>query len=174
MYNKKKYYLCIAFNKRHRLFAICLAELAQLVEQRIRNAWVGGSSPPFGSNMRVCCSAPSYCLNETSGFNTSGTMLIYNTTFQVSTDNAQHLVVYLHEKYIPEALHSGIMRHARMSRILSHRDPDSECFSVQFEVEDMALLHKWYSTDGVRLNNEMSKLFKNDAVSFPTMMEVIE
>ena len=25
------------------------AELAQLVEQRIRNAWVGGSSPPFGS-----------------------------------------------------------------------------------------------------------------------------
>ena len=48
--NKKKYYLCIAFNKRHGLFAICLAELAQLVEQRIRNAWVGGSSPPFGSN----------------------------------------------------------------------------------------------------------------------------
>ena len=47
---KKKYYLCIAFNKRHRLFAICLAELAQSVEQRIRNAWVGGSSPPFGSN----------------------------------------------------------------------------------------------------------------------------
>ncbi len=39
-YNKKKYYLCIAFNKRHSLFAICLAELAQLVEQRIRNAWV--------------------------------------------------------------------------------------------------------------------------------------
>ena len=26
-----------------------VAELAQLVEQRIRNAWVGGSSPPFGS-----------------------------------------------------------------------------------------------------------------------------
>ena len=36
-------------NKKHSLFAICLAELAQLVEQRIRNAWVGGSSPPFGS-----------------------------------------------------------------------------------------------------------------------------
>ena len=48
-YDKKKYYLCIAFNKRHGLFAICLAELAQSVEQRIRNAWVGGSSPPFGS-----------------------------------------------------------------------------------------------------------------------------
>ena len=26
--------------------------MAQLVEQRIRNAWVGGSSPPIGSNRR--------------------------------------------------------------------------------------------------------------------------
>ena len=30
------------------------AELAQLVEQRIRNAWVGGSSPPFGSKRQIC------------------------------------------------------------------------------------------------------------------------
>ena len=27
-----------------------IATMAQLVEQRIRNAWVGGSSPPSGSN----------------------------------------------------------------------------------------------------------------------------
>ena len=26
-----------------------VADMAQLVEQRIRNAWVGGSSPPIGS-----------------------------------------------------------------------------------------------------------------------------
>ena len=25
--------------------------MAQLVEQRIRNAWVGGSSPPIGSTL---------------------------------------------------------------------------------------------------------------------------
>ena len=35
---QKKLYLCTAF-----------ADMAQLVEQRIRNAWVGGSSPPIGS-----------------------------------------------------------------------------------------------------------------------------
>ncbi len=43
------YYLCIRFLREQ-------AELAQLVEQRIRNAWVGGSSPPFGSNK---CKSPS-------------------------------------------------------------------------------------------------------------------
>ena len=101
-------------------------------------------------------------------------MLIYNTTFQVDASDAQNLVIYLHEKYIPEATKSGVMRNARMCRILSHRDNDSECFSVQFEVEDTAQLHKWYSSKGMQLNNEILKLFKNKVVGFPTMMEVIE
>lgn len=101
-------------------------------------------------------------------------MLIYNTTFQVDMDDAQNLVIYLHEKYIPEAMKSGVMKNARMCRILSHRDENSECFSVQMEVDDTAQLHKWYSSDGTRLNNEMMKLFKNRVVGFPTMMEVIE
>ncbi|MBQ0021759.1 MAG: DUF4286 family protein [Prevotellaceae bacterium] len=101
-------------------------------------------------------------------------MLIYNTTFQVGVADAQNLVIYLHESYIPEATKSGIMKNARMARIISHRDQDSECFSVQFEVESMALIHKWYSAEGKRINDDLLKAFKNDVVGFPTMMEVIE
>lgn len=101
-------------------------------------------------------------------------MLIYNTTFQVDMADAQNLVIYLHESYIPEAMKSGVMHNPRLARIISHKDPDSECFSVQFEVESMALIHKWYSTDGTRINNDLLKIFKNKVVGFPTMMEVIE
>ena len=39
----------LVFRSVFTIFAIAFAELAQLVEQRIRNAWVGGSSPPSGS-----------------------------------------------------------------------------------------------------------------------------
>ena len=35
--------------KKSGTFAHGFADMAQLVEQRIRNAWVGGSSPPIGS-----------------------------------------------------------------------------------------------------------------------------
>jgi hypothetical protein len=101
-------------------------------------------------------------------------MFIYNTTFQASIDDAQNLVIYLHEKYIPKAQHSGIMKRARMSRILSHRDEQSECFSVQFETESMAQIHQWYSSEGKHLNDELLKLFKNQVIGFPTIMEVIE
>ena len=101
-------------------------------------------------------------------------MFIYNTTFQVGTAEAENLVVYLHEKYIPEATKSGVMKNARMSRVLSHRDNESECFTVQFEVESMAQLHKWYAATAVKMNEEMLKMFNNNVVGFPTMLEVIE
>ena len=42
---KKKQYLCSRFREKH-------ATVAQLVEQRIRNAWVAGSSPASGSKWK--------------------------------------------------------------------------------------------------------------------------
>lgn len=101
-------------------------------------------------------------------------MFIYNTTFQTNINDAQNLVIYLHEKYIPKAQKSGVMKNVRMSRILSHHDNESECFSVQFEAESIAHIHQWYSTEGKKLNDELLELFKNNVVGFPTIMEVIE
>lgn len=55
-------------------FVIDIAELAQLVEQRIRNAWVGGSSPPFGSindmnnYMKIVMQLYTHCAYEASEY----------------------------------------------------------------------------------------------------------
>ena len=46
----KKVYLCIRIESN-----VILADMAQLVEQRIRNAWVPGSSPGIGSLFGFCC-----------------------------------------------------------------------------------------------------------------------
>lgn len=100
-------------------------------------------------------------------------MLVYNTTYQVTNDEAQNLVIYLHEQFIPKAEESGEVKKPRLMRILSHKDPDSECFSLQFEVESTAILHKWYTSVGNKLNEELVKIFKDKVVGFPTMMEVI-
>lgn len=101
-------------------------------------------------------------------------MIIYNTTFQVGTNDAHNLVVYLHEKYIPEAKRSGAILSSMMCRVITHHDEASECISVQFETNDMETFHKWYATEGIKINNEMLALFKNKIVGFPTMLEVIE
>ena len=63
---------------------------------------------------------------------------------------------------------------SRLTHILSHKEQDSECFSLQWEVEDTAALHRWHTQQGMHLNEEMMKIFKDKVVGFPTLMEVIK
>lgn len=100
-------------------------------------------------------------------------MLVYNTTFHVGLDDASNFVIWLNECYIPEAEKSGELHNPRILRILSHKEQDSECFSLQWEVADSASLHRWHSGCGTRLNGEMTKVFRNKVIGFPTLMEVI-
>ena len=101
-------------------------------------------------------------------------MLIYNTTYQIDIDDARNFVIWLHEAYIPTVSGDGRLTNPRLTRILSHKDQNSECFSLQWEVADSATLHRWHVAQGVALNDEMMKTFKDKVVGFPTLMEVIE
>ena len=99
-------------------------------------------------------------------------MLIYNTTYQVAIDDARNFVIWLNECYIPEVEKQGLLQSPRLTHILSHKEEDSECFSLQWEVEDSAALHHWHTRQGMKLNEEMMKVFKDKVVGFPTLMAV--
>ena len=100
-------------------------------------------------------------------------MLIYNTTFHVEMGDARNFVIWLNEYYIPEVENLGELKNPRILRILSHKEQDSECFSLQWEVEDSAAQHRWQVKQGATLNAEMMKVFKDKVIGFPTLMEVI-
>ena len=102
-------------------------------------------------------------------------MLIHNTTYQVEINDARNFVIWLNECYIPEAENTGeSKKSAYFVRFLSHREQESECFSLQWKVEDSAALHRWHTAKGASLNEEMMKLFKDKVIGFPTLMEVIK
>ena len=101
-------------------------------------------------------------------------MLVYNTTYQMDIDDARNFVNWIHECYIPQVLDDGTLKSPRLLRILSHKDQETECFSLQWEVENSAELHKWHVRQGMKLNDELQKLFKDKVIGFPTLMEVIE
>lgn len=101
-------------------------------------------------------------------------MLIYNTTFQVALEDARNFVIWVSESYIPEVEKTDLLRNPRLTQILSHQETDSECFSLQWEVEDSATLHRWHTQQGMKLNEEMLKVFKDKVAGFPTLMEVIK
>ena len=87
-------------------------------------------------------------------------MLIYNTTFQVDDDVHDNFLIWIKESYIPEVQKS-------------HRE-DGSAYSLQWEVESSGLLHRWHLEQGIRLNDELTKIFKDKVIGFPTLMEVIE
>lgn len=72
-------------------------------------------------------------------------MLIYNTTYQVDMEDARNFVIWLTECYMPEVEKNGKLNNPRLTQILSHQEADSECFSLQWEVEDTATLHRWHT-----------------------------
>lgn len=101
-------------------------------------------------------------------------MLIYNTTYQVELAEARNLVIWLSECYIPQVEENGKLSRPRLTQIISHQEADSECFSLQWEVEDTATLHRWHTEQGMKLNEELMKIFRDKVVGFPTLMEVIK
>lgn len=100
-------------------------------------------------------------------------MLIYNTTYHVLTADVRNFLIYVQEVLIPAVEASGCLKNARLTRILSHHEDDSECFSLQFEVADSATLHHWYAHQGARLNADLLKTFKDEIIGIPTLMEII-
>lgn len=100
-------------------------------------------------------------------------MLVYNTTYHVEEGQEKYFLIWMQEYYLPEVEKGKMLRSPRIMQVLSHREETGTCYSVQFEVEDSALLHRWHREQGARLAEEMLKLFKDKVVGFPTLMEVI-
>ena len=100
-------------------------------------------------------------------------MLVYNTTDHVEEGQEKYFLIWMQEYYLPEVEKYGVLHTPRIARVLSHREEGSECYSVQFEVESSAVLHRWHREQGVKLNDEMLRIFKDKVVGFPTLMEVV-
>jgi hypothetical protein len=100
-------------------------------------------------------------------------MLIYNTTYQIDADQEKYFLIWIQEFYLPQVAEKGFLNAPRLLRVLSHRD-EGACYSLQFEVENSAILHRWHQEQGVALNEELVKLFKDKVVGFPTLMEVVD
>ena len=87
--------------------------------------------------------------------------------------DARNFVIWVHQTYLPQVEEFGYMHNAKLCRILSHKEKDTECFALQMETESTARLHYWFVKQGQQLAEEMLKIFENRVIGFSTMMEVI-
>lgn len=100
-------------------------------------------------------------------------MLIYNTTYHVEDEVHDNFIIWIQECFIPEIGRDDVLKSPRLCRILSHQD-SGYTYSLQWEVENSSILHRWHTEKGLKYNEEITNIFKDKVVGFPTLMEIIE
>lgn len=100
-------------------------------------------------------------------------MIVYNTTYHVELSDAKNFVIWVDAYLIPEVEKTGMLKNPRLTRILTHKEKDSECFSMQWEAESLGMLQKFHTQYNARIVQEMNKVFKDKVLGFDTLMEVV-
>ena len=100
-------------------------------------------------------------------------MIVFNTTYTMPVADARNFVIWVRESVIPSIEQDGRMKNARLLRILSRHEEDTECMGLQMETDSTAILHRWYAEMGHKMNEELLKMFDQRIVGFSTMMEEI-
>ena len=67
-----------------------------------------------------------------------------------------------------------MLHNPRLCRVLSHREEGSASISLQWEVESSAVLHRWHIEYGVKLNEQLTAIFKDKIIGIPTLLEVMK
>ena len=101
-------------------------------------------------------------------------MIVYNTTYTMPVDDARTFVIWVMQSMLPRVAENGRLSAPKLLRILSHHDQETECFSLQFNTESSAILHKWYTEQGAALHQELTKTFNERIVGFSTIMEEVD
>lgn len=100
-------------------------------------------------------------------------MLVFNTTYHIEEKSKKNFLIWIEEYYIPQVLKSDLLKNPKMMKVLSNQEDSTSTYSLQWEVEDSKVLHTWYSQYGAEINKEMTSIFKDDVIGFPTLLEVV-
>lgn len=101
-------------------------------------------------------------------------MIIYNTTYNSDNSVAVAFIKWLRTRFIPQAIQSGDLKEPRLAHLMVENDGKSNSFSLQFTVENVDTLEKWYKEFGAELIREMECSFNQKVVGFTTIMTVMD
>ena len=101
-------------------------------------------------------------------------MIVFNTTYCIDKKTVSEALGYLRETYIPSVLISNQFANPRLCRVLGSDDDGSENYSLQFEIESIDALEKWYAEKGRSLHEALINCFGEQVTAFATLLQPID
>lgn len=101
-------------------------------------------------------------------------MLIFNTTYQVTTKHTDNWIQWIKTDHIPFMMNSGVFLEPQISKIVGSEDETGVSFSVQFMIENMDTLVHWHKQYATEFQNIVTNKFGTEVVFFSTVLELLD
>lgn len=101
-------------------------------------------------------------------------MFLYNVTITVDIDIHEDWARWMRDSHIPDVMTTGMFLSYRMGRLMGHEHVDSEIYTVQYLVKDMAHLRRYQEEFAPKLQQEHRDRYDGKFAAFRTVMEVID
>ncbi|MCB0524263.1 MAG: DUF4286 family protein [Lewinellaceae bacterium] len=101
-------------------------------------------------------------------------MFLYNVTITIDLDVHEDWVKWMKEVHIPEVMITGMFISYRMSRLIGHEHTESEIYTVQYLVKDMAMLTHYQNEFAPELQKQHHDRYNGKFAAFRTVMELID
>lgn len=101
-------------------------------------------------------------------------MLIFNTTYQVTTNHTENWIQWIKTEHIPFMLKSEVFIEPQITKIVGSEDETGTSFSVQFKINDMDTLVLWHNQYAIEFQDKVSSKFGTEVVFFSTVLELLD
>lgn len=101
-------------------------------------------------------------------------MLIFNTTYQVTTNHTENWIQWIKTEHIPFMLKSEVFIEPQITKIVGSEDETGTSFSVQFKINDMDTLVLWHNQYATEFQDKVSSKFGTEVVFFSTVLELLD
>lgn len=101
-------------------------------------------------------------------------MLLYNVTITIDLDVYQDWERWMRASHIPDVMSTGMFLSYRMCRLVGHEHTDSEIFTVQYLVKDMAHLVRYQNEFAPELQNQHRERYDGKYAVFRSLMELVD
>lgn len=101
-------------------------------------------------------------------------MLIFNTTYKVSSSITDSWIKWVQLNHIPFMLADNQFSRPQIAKIVGSEDEQGVSYSVQFHIADMPTLMLWHKQNATQFQQNFQKAFGNEVQFFSTVLEVVD
>jgi len=101
-------------------------------------------------------------------------MIVYNVTVKVDLDIHEEWKHWMRQSHIQALIETGCFTSCRMSKLLAQNEDEGITYSLQYLSPSMKKFHQYQAQFAPALRKEHHEKFGEKAVSFRTMMEVVD